>query len=249
MISTYNDLIQFIDLTNLSNEVTEKELIELCKKCQSKMYKVAALCVERKYVAFCKQYLSSSDILVASVFNFPNGDQEISKILDDISSSLSQGVDELDIVIPIEKLKEIDDVNHFKEVTLSFATEIRSFVPKNTLKFIISTDVLKKPSLIQAATEAVILAKGDFVKTCTGKNGSGVTLDALQCILGVIKNKESTVGIKASGGIKNFKFAGEIYNKAKMTYEKELTSKIFRLGASSLLDDLLLHGQERLHIE
>lgn len=248
MISTYNDLIQFIDFTNLANEISEKELVELCKKCQSNSYQVAALCIEQKYVKFCKQYLSSSSISIATVFNFPNGDEEMPKILEDISRSLSHGVDELDVVIPIEKLKEIDDVNHFKEAILYFATEIRSLAPTNRLKFIISTDVLKKSSLIQAATEAIILAKGDFVKTCTGKNGAGVTLDALQCILDAIKSMESTIGIKASGGIKNFKFAGEIYGKIKKGYEKPLTAETFRLGASSLLDDLLLHGQEKLPI-
>jgi deoxyribose-phosphate aldolase len=249
MISTYNDLIQFIDLTNLSDDIPETELVELCNKCESRNYKVAALCIEKKYIKFCKQYLSSSDILIASVFNFPNGDQDISEIFDDVSNALSQGVDELDIVIPIKKLKEIDDVNDFKDVILSFASEMRSFVPNNVLKFIISTDVLKQPSLIQAATEAVILAKGDFVKTCTGKNGAGVTLEALQVMLEVIKNYGGTIGIKASGGIKNFEFAGEIYRKTKKTYNNELTSKLFRLGASSLLDDLFLHGQDRLLVE
>lgn len=249
MISTYHDLIRFIDLTNLSNDLTEKELVELCNKCESKNYKVAALCIEKKYIKFCKQCISSSDMLIASVFNFPNGDQEISEIFDDISKALAQGVDELDVVIPIKKLKELDDVNDFKDVILSFASEIRGFVPNNLLKFIISTDVLKHPSLIQAATEAVILAKGDFVKTCTGKNGAGVTLEALQCMLDVIKNKGCNIGIKASGGIKNFEFAGEIYRKTKTTYNNQLTSKLFRLGASSLLDDLLFHGQDRLHRE
>lgn len=245
MISTCSDLIQFIDLTNLSNEMSEKALVELCNKCQSKTYKVAALCVEKEYVGFCKKHLSSSDILVASVFNFPNGDQEISVILEDISKALSEGVDELDVVIPIEKLKEIHDINQFKEIILSFCTEIRNFATNKKIKFIISTDVLKSPARIQAATEAVILAKGDFVKTCTGKNGAGVTLEALQSILDVIKNMKSNIGVKASGGIKHYKFAGEIYNIVKSVYEKELTSENFRLGASSLLDDLLHHEYER----
>ncbi|MFI4938147.1 MAG: deoxyribose-phosphate aldolase [Candidatus Berkiellales bacterium] len=244
MNSIYQEVIQFIDLTNLSNDLNQTDLITLCEKSHSKAYKVAAICVEKQYVSFCKKYLSSSGIPIASVFNFPNGDQEISKIQDDISECIAKGVDELDIVIPIKNLMQTDDVNQFKEIIVSFATEIRNFVPNKILKFIISTDVLQKISLIQAATEAVILAKADFVKTCTGKNGGGVTLEALQNMLDVIKNMKSNIGIKASGGIRNVQFAAEIYNLVKKSRGEELTPKNFRLGASGLLDDLLFHGQE-----
>ncbi len=237
----YQRLIQFIDLTNLADVLNKEELIMFCQKSQTASYKVAALCVEKAYVEFCKNYLSSG-IPIATVFNFPYGNEEVAKIQDDIAQSLNAGADELDIVIPLEQLKKADNIMQFKNIIVNFVSVMREFVGTKTLKFIISTDVLNEISLIKAASEAVIRGKGDFIKTATGKTGTGVTLEALGAILEVITQMKSNVGVKASGNVKNAHFAAQIYHLAEKAYHPEkITTKNFRLGASSLLEDLLFY--------
>lgn len=229
-------LFSYLDLTLLSEPLTEDQLLSLCEKGVAP-YKVAALCVPPAAVAFCRHCLNDSEVKIASVFNFPNGNQGMTTIKQAIEKALIAGVDELDVVIPFSKLDALTDLNSFTKIIRKFVAELKKTAPENLLKVIIGTDILREPGLIQAACYGALEGGGDFIKTCTGK-GPGVTLAALTEIAKVIRLEQSSIGVKVSGGIKTPLFAYQLFNKAEELLPFPLGKHNFRIGASGLYDML-----------
>ena len=133
--------------------------------------------------------------------------------------------------------KDIDDLGQFQDIITEFVATIKNHAP-NILKMIISTDVLNDSKRIKAASIAVIQGGADFIKTCTGKTGNGITLEAWRDILDVVKAQDKIIGVKASGGVKTPDFALKIANMAQESYKTKLTPRLFRIGASGLIDEL-----------
>lgn len=233
------NLAEFLDLTDLSKDLSASDCQALCEKAQR--YGVAAVCVQPVWVRHCSEYLDTSDVLVATVFNFPNGDLPLPQILPMIDQAISDGANECDIVIPLKQLAFISDMNEYQDRVSDFVDKIRCAFPstQTTLKCIIATDVLKSQKMIQAATEGVINGGADFVKTCTGQHGGGATIEAIRWMLETIKKQNSAIGLKASGGIKTVAFANEIFNLVQSQHDYPLTPQHFRIGTSSLLDNII----------
>lgn len=233
-------LLGFLDYTNLETDLSPIALSEFLKKASTANYHVAAVCVAPAYIHQAKEHLSHTPVKIASVFNFPYGTDGLVDIQDSIRYAIKEGVDECDLVIPFNLLKNASTPTQYKTIIGDFVEEVRSCCIQHVLKVIISTDVLMQPELIQAASEAVIEGGANFIKTCTGKTGAGVTPKAVSTILNVIKTSKRPIGIKVSGGIKTLAAATDYYQQVQAIYkDKPLSPSQFRIGASQLLEEIL----------
>jgi len=138
---------------------------------------------------------------------------------------------------------------------------VRSACPRDKvlLKVIIESGELQAPNLIRAACQAAITGGCDFVKTSTGKVKVNATLEAAEVMLGAIKeySGDRTIGFKAAGGVKTVQ---DSQKYLELTAQhllgdkgrwKEVTPRLFRFGASSLLAILrpLASGETVMEVE
>lgn len=235
-----DNLIEYIDLTNLEQNLSLEDINALCVQATSQPTAVAAVCVHNQFVKQCKAALQESSVKVASVFNFPFGDCDIDSVKEAINSSIDNGLDEIDIVIPLTKISKSTSHDAVKEAIIEFVSEIKDISDSHVSKFIISTDVLRDRELIDAVSSAIIDGGGDFIKTCTGKTGPGFDMFSLNVILDVRTRKNSNIGIKVSGGIKTMELACNIYSSIEDNYfPQKVTASNFRIGSSSLLKQII----------
>lgn len=243
-------IISLIDLTYLPDAFDQKkdeaEIIKLCDAASNEFGTVAALCVHPQYVAFAKQELVKRNITipVATVVNFPTGEESLEAVSESIRFSLEAGADEIDIVMPYKKLQEgrMDEVRDFLQAC-------KNLLPENVLfKVIIESGVLTQDE-VRTATEIVCDIEADFVKTSTGKvKDKGASMDAVKTMLEVLFERIQTgglvCGLKISGGV-SIKNADEFFNLVKETMGKVfMTSATFRFGASALLGQLVVALKE-----
>ncbi|MDR1026606.1 MAG: deoxyribose-phosphate aldolase [Lactobacillus sp.] len=227
-------LIRFIDLTSLSGKENNSDINKLCDKAEQN--NVAAVCVYPKFISQAHKRLRNSDIKVATVINFPDPDNDLVKLSKDIRETLKAGADELDIVFPYHHFLE-----GYTNTCDEFLATCRKEVPTDkTLKIILETGEIKKTSSIIEACRLCIKHQVDFIKTSTGKTETSATPEVANIILETINQSKSPTGFKASGGIKTFEDARKylVLTNAVMG-PKWATPDTFRIGASSLLDDLL----------
>lgn len=235
----YDTLIQiigFIDLTSLSNEDTPQSISALCAKAITPQGSVACVCTYPQFTPLVKESLKGSAIKIAAVSNFPAGGDDIDATVADIGHSIELGANEIDVVMPWQRFLAGDDA-----FTLEFIQRCKAACGnKASLKVILETGALITAELIHRASIIAIQAGADFIKTSTGKISIGATLNAAESMLLAIRESNPNVGFKASGGIRSIsdalpyvQLANEIMGPAW------LDAGHFRLGASSLLDNIL----------
>ena len=230
---TARHAISLIDLTDLSDDRTSSGIDALCKRAAE--YGTAAVCVWPEYVARCVDLLDGADVGVATVVNFPKGNQQIGVVLDQTLTALSDGANEIDVVLPYKMFRNGD-----VKPTASLIEAVGDIIaPPGVLKVILETGELDNEAIRSAAELAVGLG-ADFIKTSTGKTDVSATLGAARIILEVIAATDRAVGIKPSGGIRSFDDAVGYLNLAEEVMGPDwATRSTFRFGASGLLDALL----------
>ena len=238
-------VFSFIDLTTLEGSDTDKKVAQLCKKALSfkEKYKtipnVAAICVYPTLVKIAKDNLQNSKISVASVAGaFPGGQSPISIKIVEVKYAIEQGADEIDMVISRGKLIEGKFDVVFDEIKA-----IKNACNDIHLKVILETGELKTVENIRKASELAINAGADFIKTSTGKINPAATETAFVVMLDTIKEYyEKTgkmIGIKPAGGIRESGEALKYFCLVKeILGEKWLNKNYFRIGASSLADNV-----------
>jgi deoxyribose-phosphate aldolase len=147
------------------------------------------------------------------------------------------GAQEVDVVLPYRQLMAGDEAAVSK-----LLQAVRLACPGLVLKVILETGELKSPELMTRASQLALEAGADFLKTSTGKTPVNATVDAARSMLSAIAANpvaKSRVGFKASGGIKTVHDA-MIYEALteQILGAEALTPKRFRIGASSLLNDI-----------
>ncbi len=209
------EVIQSIDHTLLNPAAMEKDYIHLCG--QAKEIGFKAVCVLPCYVPFCVAQLQNSAVLVATVVGFPLGANASEVKAFEADRAFRAGAAEVDMVIPLGALKEhryndaYDDLAQVVKVA-------RTFPERKIVKVIIETGLLTAEEK-RVACELVVKAGADFVKTSTGFNGGGATVEDVRLLSDVVSDK---VKVKASGGIRTWQQA-----------EKLLLAGASRLGTSS----------------
>ncbi len=230
-------LINLLDLTSLNADDNSGRIEKLCQRAITPWGNVAAVCVYPRFVSLAKKLLEKKQIKIATVVNFPRGETDFSAMDKEIKTALNNGADEIDAVLPYRALMEQDIKScekFFKTINENCDTE------NTTIKIIIESGMLSKPSLITQACRLCIDNGAGFIKTSTGKTPVSATPEAANLILETISTARRHIGFKASGGIKTIEDAKKYLSLAEAVMgEKWISPQNFRIGASSLLDDLI----------
>jgi len=228
-----------MDLTTLNDNDTNEIVISLCQQAKTSVGETAAICIYPKFIPTAKQALKNlnvSNIKIATVTNFPHGNDDIAKAVAQTKQAVELGADEVDVVFPYRALMAGNS-----QVGFDLVSACKQACGDDVLlKVIIESGELKTPELIKLASELSIDAGADFIKTSTGKVSINATLESADIMLNVIKNKNPNVGFKAAGGVRTACDAKEYLDlTAKIMGSDWINARHFRFGASSLLADLL----------
>jgi deoxyribose-phosphate aldolase len=228
--------LSLLDLTDLSEDCDEASIDRLCARAETPHGPVAALCIYPKWLPLARAKRPSHRIKLATVANFPGGDQPLSAIVHELVWSLEAGADEIDVVLPWRALLAGDE-----ETPAEFMTTCRRCVPGDRLlKIILETGELGSPAMIARAARIALAGGADFLKTSTGKVKLNATPAAARIMLEEIKQSARTAGFKAEGGIRTTADAAIYLAEADRIMGRDWASPhTFRFGASALLDDLL----------
>lgn len=228
---TAAQLIHVIDLTLLKENAAENELNHINRLAQT--YPVAAVCIYSHHINYFK---SQNKINFATVINFPHGNESLKNCVQQIDRAIQLGVTEIDYVFPYQIY-----LSQRKEEALAHSLAIAQYCEQKdcTLKIIIETGAFSEMHSIYQLCCELLASKCDFLKTSTGKIPQGASLPAAFAILSAIKDSAKPCGIKISGGVKTPQQARNFACLAELMMHKTISKDWFRIGASSLLEELL----------
>jgi deoxyribose-phosphate aldolase len=228
--------LRCLDLTDLTDTCTDQAIDALCARAQDPRGPVAAVCVWPQFVVRAREALRGSPVRIATVVNFPAGGEDVERVTDDVREALSDGANEIDLVLPYEALRRGD-----MAVASEMVEAVREVVDQGrSLKVILETGMLTEPALIEAASRLAIDAGADFIKTSTGKTPVSATPEAAEIMLNAIKASGRPVGLKPSGGIRTVADAGIYLGLADRIMGPDwATPRTFRIGASSVFEALI----------
>ena len=214
----------------------EQAVAELCRRSGTPCGKVAAICIWPQFVALARRLLGTSAVKIATVINFPMGGDNIERALGDTKEALSDGADEIDLVMPWRAFLQGDEAG--PRDMIANVADLTS--QGKCLKVILETGALLKPELIRRASQLAIESGADFIKTSTGKIAVSATPQAAEIMLQAIKAGGKPVGFKAAGGVRSLEDAAAYLGLADTIMGPSWASPAtFRFGASGLLDALL----------
>jgi deoxyribose-phosphate aldolase len=202
---------------------------------------VAAVCVYPDLVAVAKQAVAGSTVAVASVATaFPSGRASLAVKLADVRDAVSAGADEIDMVIDRGAFL----AGHYGQVYAEIRAVREACGPAH-LKVILETGELSTLDNVARASWLAMMAGADFIKTSTGKVTPASTPAVALVMLGAVRDFEQTsgrrVGVKVAGGIRTAKEAIRyLVLVNEVAGPAWLTPALFRIGASTLLNDLLM---------
>lgn len=231
--------IKLMDLTTLNDNDNDQKVMQLCADAHTAAGDTAAVCIYPRFIPIARKTLALQNtphIKIATVTNFPHGNDDLDIALAETRAAVAYGADEIDVVFPYRAL-----IAGNSEIGTAIVEGCREICgDKVTLKVIIESGELKTPALIKQASDICIAAGADFIKTSTGKVAVNATLEATKVMIESIKSSGRDVGFKAAGGVKDAKAAGEYLQLARSIMGDDwVDTKHFRFGASSLLTNLL----------
>ena len=234
--------IRSLDLTSLEGTETPGQIQELCEKAMRPgpgAPSVAAVVVYRQHVAAAADALKLSSVKVATVVGFPVPTEPLTRRLAEIRAAVEAGASEIDIVIDNDAIA----AGRLKEAAEEISRSKESADPA-TLKVILETGVLQTEEPIRRAAMLAMSAGADFLKTSTGKVATGATPETAAAMMGAVGDFRAqtgkAVGVKISGGVRTADQALEYISLLERELgEGWLTPNRFRIGASSLLSDLV----------
>jgi deoxyribose-phosphate aldolase len=239
--------VSMIDLTTLEGQDTPGKVRALAAKsvCPAptlpEIPSCAALCVYPALVTDASEALSGSGVKVASVATgFPSGQTSLAVKVTETAEVVAAGAHEIDMVISREAFLSGDDARVVREIE-----EVKSACGDAHLKVILETAELGSYDHIRHAATLAIRGGADMVKTSTGKAATGATPGTVLVLLEAVREHAwrtgEIVGVKAAGGVGVTKQALHLMVLVKETLGEEwLSAERFRIGASSLLNDLLM---------
>jgi deoxyribose-phosphate aldolase len=199
------------------------------------------VCVYPNLVPVAVERLRGTDVKVASVATaFPSGQSPLEAKLDEVRWVVEQGADEVDMVIDRGAFLSGRYAKVYDEIV-----RVKEACGEAHLKVILETGELGTYDNVRRASLLAMAAGADFIKTSTGKLPSAATLPValvmLEAIRDVHEETGRVVGFKPAGGIRNAKQAVQHLVLVHETVGVDwLTPDLYRLGASSLLNDVLM---------
>jgi deoxyribose-phosphate aldolase len=224
-----------LDLTDLGEVATEAGALQLCAAASSPR-KVAAVCLWPRFVAIAKRELRRSGVKIATVANFPLGEDRPGRVRAAIEAMLHDGADEIDVVIPYRRLL----AGKPRSVTMLLRLARAAIGKDAVFKAILETGEYPNPALIADAARRAIAEGADFLKTSTGKSKVSATPAAARLLLEAVKAADRPVGVKISGGVRTLADASTYLALADEIMGPDwVEASTFRFGASSLREALL----------
>ena len=239
--------LNMIDLTTLEGKDTDGKVKQLCYKAMHlhdvypDLPTVAAICVYPSMVGVAKKALGDSGIKVASVATaFPSGQSTRDVKLRDTKFALSQGADEIDMVISRGKFHQGEYNFVFDEIAA-----IKEACGQARLKVILETGELGSLDKVRRASDIAMYAGADFIKTSTGKIAPAATMPVTLVMLEAIRDfyykTGKKIAMKPAGGISKAKLALHyLVMLNEVLGEGWMNNEWFRFGASSLANDILM---------
>ena len=240
-------ILSMIDLTTLEGKDSPGKIKQLCYKAahlhdqHPGLPEVAAICVYPNMVSVAKVALAGTNIKVASVATgFPSGMTTLSAKLKEVRSVVDNGAEEVDMVISRGKFLSGD-----LEYVGDEVAKIKDACGEAKLKVILETGELITLDNVRRASDLVMHAGADFIKTSTGKINPAATpvivLTMLEAIRDHYLQTGHKIGMKPAGGINTAKQGIQYLVMVRETLGQTwLTPDLFRFGASSLANDVLM---------
>ncbi len=187
--------VKLIDHTLLKPDTTEKDIIRLCN--EARQYGFGAVCIPPFYVKHAVELLEAGeDIKVATVIGFPMGYSATAAKVEEIKRAMDEGAHELDVVVNLCAVKN----GNWNFVRNDIDSMTRAaHLHGRIIKIILETALLADEEIEKLAAICTEVSP-DFVKTSTGFNGGGATVEMVRKLRGLLPDH---IGIKASGGIRN----------------------------------------------
>jgi deoxyribose-phosphate aldolase len=239
--------ISMLDLTTLEGADTPGKVRQLAAKAVTpspaypEVPSCAAVCVYPSMVGVARDAVAGTGVHVASVATgFPAGQTPLATRLEEVRMAVADGADEIDMVISRDAYLRGDDA-----VVVSEIEAVKDACGPAHLKVILETVELGSYDHVRHASMLAMDAGADFIKTSTGKAAEGATpgviLVMLEAIRDYVERTGRVVGMKPAGGVSTSKAALGVLVLVKETLGEEwLTPDRLRIGASSVLNDLLL---------
>ena len=243
--------ISMVDLTTLEGADTVGKVEAICTKAvrpdptDSSVPSVGAICVYNDMVGVARKHLDligGKHVPVAAVSTaFPSGRASIEVKVLDTQDAIDAGASEIDMVIDRGAFLEGRLIDVFNEIVT-----IRQVCgDKAHLKVIFETGELVTYDNVRKASFLAMAAGADFIKTSTGKVAPAATAPVVLVMLEAVRDfyemTQKRIGVKPAGGIRNTKDAiKQLVLVKEVAGQEWLNSKLFRIGASALLNDLLM---------
>lgn len=243
--------IGMVDLTTLEGADTPGKVRAMCAKAvrpdpaDASVPSVAAVCVYPDLVATAVDALAGSGVKVASVATaFPSGRSSLEVKTAETALAVAAGAAEIDMVIDRGAFLAGDYLKVYEEIRA-----VKEACSDAHLKVILETGELATYDNVRRASWLAMIAGADFIKTSTGKVSPAATLPVTLVMLEAVRDFLAAtgrkVGVKPAGGIRTTKDAVKYLVLVNETAGPDwLHADWFRLGASSLLNDLLMQRQK-----
>lgn len=203
------NLAKYFDHTNLKPDASRADIKTLCEEAID--FGFFSVCIHPSNVTYAKELLKNSNVKIATVVGFPQGQNTRATKVFETQDALKNGVDEIDMVINFAALKDKRYDEILEEISI-----IKKTCAQKVLKVIFETSQLSNEQIIKAC-ELSDKAGADFVKTSTGFLGKGASPELVK-----LMHSHSKAKVKASGGIRSLEDARKMINAGAM-----------RLGSSS----------------
>jgi deoxyribose-phosphate aldolase len=232
--------LKLMDLTTLNDDDTDAKVIALCHDAKTAVGNTAAICIYPRFIPIAKKTLreqGSPEVRIATVTNFPHGNDDIEIAVAETKAAVAYGADEVDVVFPYRAL-----IAGNEQVGFDLVKQCKAACGDILLKVIIETGELKEEALIKKASQICIEAGADFIKTSTGKVPVNATPEYARMMLEVIRDMgvAKTVGFKPAGGVRTAQDAALYLAMADELLGADWADSMhYRFGASSLLTNLL----------
>jgi len=210
---TPGEIAAYIDHTLLKPEASREQVLQLAA--EAREHGFASVCINPVWVTTVAEALAGSEVKTCTVVGFALGASTTATKVFEASNALDNGADEVDMVIDIaaaragEREKLVTEIRALAEVT---------HAKGGLLKVIIETSLLENDAKVLAC-RAAQEAGADFVKTSTGFNGGGATVEDIELMRATVG---PDMGIKASGGVRSYEDAAAM-----------IAAGATRIGASS----------------
>jgi deoxyribose-phosphate aldolase len=244
--------LSMMDLTTLEGQDTPGKVRQLCRKAMHLhdalpgLPHVAAVCIYPTMVGVARDALRGSGIKVASVATaFPSGMTSLAIKLEETKMAVDAGADEIDMVISRGAFLQGEYQHVYDEIVA-----VKRACGSAHLKVILETGELGTLDRVRRASVLAMQAGADFIKTSTGKVQPAATLPVTLVMLQAIRDHYAAtgvrVGMKPAGGIAKAKLAIQYLVMLRETLGQDwLTPDLFRFGASSLANDVLMQLQKQ----